>query len=1309
MILRRTAAALVAAALVAVGGAATFVAPATAATISVLLPAPQNLGTRVVNGDTQFTWDGVDGATTYVIEVATDDQFATSNVIATRTTTALSWIPERTLGSTEARGLYWRVAAQATTSVSTRGDFSAPAFVDVDAARTPTLVAPAQDAVFDYPDPVSFRWSPVEGAVSYTLTYSSSPEWASGVTTVVPNLTGTHHTPTAPLERTSSGAPVQLYWKVQAVFANPLSATATTNPVTGPAQTEAGRFTVRWTAASSAPTLLSPIGTSTIQSDLTFRWTPVAGAARYSIAIGQSVDGATGVVTTVKITGDSTSTTYVPLTQLVDGNYFWQVTAYDPAGAPGQPSTAVEFRKAWGGQDAATTSAAGFTKTYPVPTFGSTDVANPTPVALDQVHLTWNPVPRATLYEVEALPILSSPEDNRKALTCRTASTSVSIVGKIVEGTNDGQALDGDRECLWNSAKSQRMDAGGLYEWRVRAIDYSGNASTTLQATTPAGSQESLWSDVDNGDTSRKRYFTVSAAREGTGPTTVVDEASWATQSTTSIGKPAPLMRWSPVTGANAYEVKVFHDYDCSVHVTTQYTMQTHLQINGVFDDETSGEYCWQVRGIVMNDAFTEFTIPVGSTFTTGSFWQKSSTPIDFAGVTPVTTAADGSVVFSWRPQSLSAPNDGGSRGYAVTILNSSNTSLGMLKVEYPWYVAKTLDAAQKPLAPGSYSFKVAALDALGNPGNFTSSVPFTVAGPAPAALTTTVDGTSATLAWTGTTAAAKYGVKIRAVGSSWPSAITQVTQTATTVRDLDDGTYEWLVFSYDHSGYQSLEATSGTFTIAAPVPARVTVDGAVLTTGNRVLDWEPVAGASRYLVQYANAAGSLDSATAAETLATSYTIPTTLAYGTTYYWQVTAVPEKVSTSTTRVKLGRSSVGTFSVVNPPAGVAISKLTITGTSATVQWVTPAGANRGSSEAPAYRLAYRASNGTGATTEWEVLDIDPGVESRTLTGLAVATTYEFQLQAYNAQGASAWSGIKSAATPGAPKAGVTNLAATATTSTLKVSWTAPSSTNNGGSPITGYAVQYRKGTGSWVTVTAARTSTSASVTLTGLSAKASYTISVAPLNVIGAGPAATLSAATLGLPTAPRYVKAVRGDRSAAISWTAPSSNGGSAVTGYVVERRAQDPKTLKWSAWTSVRTTSATTLTTSLSSLTNGTTYQVRVAARSQLGTGTYSSGVSVKPAGKPYAPTGVKAAATASRTIKVTWTKSLTNGSTISGYAVQYSTNGSTWKTLKTTTASATSYSWTSATKGKRYWFRVVARSNIGSSAASSAVSVVAR
>jgi photosystem II stability/assembly factor-like uncharacterized protein len=113
---------------------------------------------------------------------------------------------------------------------------------------------------------------------------------------------------------------------------------------------------------------------------------------------------------------------------------------------------------------------------------------------------------------------------------------------------------------------------------------------------------------------------------------------------------------------------------------------------------------------------------------------------------------------------------------------------------------------------------------------------------------------------------------------------------------------------------------------------------------------------------------------------------------------------------------------------------------------------------------------------------------------------------------------------------------------------VNWIAP--TDAGTSAITGYVVTpYLAGA-----ATTPRVFNSAANTevISGLTNTKSYTFKVAAKNAVGTGPQSIATAAILvGLPTAPTNVVAVASPGRATVHWTAPSSNGGSPITGYGV--------------------------------------------------------------------------------------------------------------------------------------------------------------
>ena len=91
----------------------------------------------------------------------------------------------------------------------------------------------------------------------------------------------------------------------------------------------------------------------------------------------------------------------------------------------------------------------------------------------------------------------------------------------------------------------------------------------------------------------------------------------------------------------------------------------------------------------------------------------------------------------------------------------------------------------------------------------------------------------------------------------------------------------------------------------------------------------------------------------------------------------------------------------------------------------------------------------------------------------------------------------------------------------------------------------------------------------------------------------------------VPAAPTNLSATSGDASAVLTWTAPASDGGSAITSY--DYSLDDGAT--WTSFNPVVTASPATIT----GLTNGTPYLVKLRAVNSAGPGAASAAVSVTP------------------------------------------------------------------------------------------------
>jgi titin len=522
-------------------------------------------------------------------------------------------------------------------------------------------------------------------------------------------------------------------------------------------------------------------------------------------------------------------------------------------------------------------------------------------------------------------------------------------------------------------------------------------------------------------------------------------------------------------------------------------------------------------------------------------------------------------------------------------------------------------------------------------------------------------------------------------------------TELTATVTGLDPAkTYQFRVAAVNAIGISdftdAVEAQPGPATPVAVAPGAPKNLAATAGDARAALTWAapdddggaPITG---YTVQYRpQGATAYQTATAT---GTSTTV-TGLTNGTTYEFQVAATNSAGTGPWSNVATAKPEAEI--VVTVPGAAQDLQATAGDTTVALTWSAPA--NNGNAAITGYTVQYRAQD-TDAWSEKEVTGT-----STTVTGLTNGVTYEFRVAAENSAGLGAWSDTVTATpeaeivetVPGAP----TGLQATAGDAQVALSWTAPADTGN--SPITSYTVRYKATDATdWTTrdVTARSRDAATSTTVTGLTNGTTYEFQVAAVNAIGAGPWSNTATATpeaevtLTVPGAPVNVAATDGNAQSVVSWQPPADNGNAPITSYTLAYRAQG--TTDWTTVDSTETTKTVT------NLTNGTTYEFRVAAVNSVGVGPWSATVTATPAAPvtlPGAPTNVQATAGDAKA-DVTWSAPASDGGApITGYTLRYRPQGSAnWTTQDATTTSATV---TGLTNGTTYEFQAAAKNSQG-------------
>ena len=338
--------------------------------------------------------------------------------------------------------------------------------------------------------------------------------------------------------------------------------------------------------------------------------------------------------------------------------------------------------------------------------------------------------------------------------------------------------------------------------------------------------------------------------------------------------------------------------------------------------------------------------------------------------------------------------------------------------------------------------------------------------------------------------------------------------------------------------------------------------------------------------------------------------------------------------------------------------------LSGSSLSASWDAPA--DNGGSAVTSYSVQYRVTDLDGNTAgaqpgTWHKVR-HAGVGTRvTVSNLVEQTAYDVQVAAVNVVGSGAYAQAHAMTTSASVPGRVLNLGvSTFSGSSVSVTWEAPAET--GGSVLRGYAVQYRLAdvdtdgnqSGPWQDVP----HTGTTATITGLAAGTTCDVRVAAINSVGVGPYARGTATTASA-SAPGVVSnlslSATGRTLLSVTWSAPSDDGGSAVTGYSVQYRNEYGFAYQTGVWHAVPHTGTGT-SAAIANLVAGTAYVVRVAAENAVGTGPYvQETAATASASAPGLVQNLSVSAVGQTRLSAIWAAPVETGSdAVTGYSVQY-------------------------------------------------------
>lgn len=288
----------------------------------------------------------------------------------------------------------------------------------------------------------------------------------------------------------------------------------------------------------------------------------------------------------------------------------------------------------------------------------------------------------------------------------------------------------------------------------------------------------------------------------------------------------------------------------------------------------------------------------------------------------------------------------------------------------------------------------------------------------------------------------------------------------------------------------------------------------------------------------------------------------------------------------------------------------------------------------------------STGSPTSWYWDFGDGTTSIEQNPTKTYTSSGRYNVRLTVYEPSGYSSTYGLLlSIQSPPTPPQNVTSEAIG--TSSLKISWRSPLS--DGANQITNYQIRYRPvGEQAWLEANVGPNTMSR--TITGLEERADYEIQIAAVTALGLGEWSTsLNGSPLQVPTEPTSFT-LTGLVDMVATWVEPEESGGAPITRFRVQT-ATDAEFTENVKFVDLLANGG-----KITHLDEYTTYYARAFAINSAGLSEASNTVSVTTIGRPDSPDSVNAEAI-DNNILLTWdAPSITGGSPVTGYIVEYTT-----------------------------------------------------